>query len=243
MRIAILLPGEPRFTGDLRNFLNNLKGYDQADWFVYLTNSPTREDLKIKNSHIIPPHDKWINYDIEWATSKIIENLPNNNFLKKFEISDVHLQQWPPVRDYRGIGTDNIFNMYYNLYKVNQLRVNYEQENNFKYDAVIRTRTDIGLPIELNINNYDLSSQVVIMPGNRWYGEVSQSNDQFAFGNSDVMTIYSDVINHLEEYEKQVLDFGPEAILGHHLNSNKISYTPGNFDNSLRDLPLDPRWI
>lgn len=239
MRIAILLPGQPRFYNDFRTFLSNLKGYNQADWFVYLTNSSTREELKIRTHSMIPDvHNEWVNYDVEWAKSKIIQNLPNNNFLKKFEISDVHLQQWPYVRDKQErVRTENIFNMYYNIYKANQLRVNYEQENNFKYDAVIRTRTDIGLLNEVNIKNYNLNS--VTMPNNSWFG----CNDQFAFGNSDIMTIYSDVLNHLEEYEKQVLEFGPEIVLAHHLNLNKISYIPGNFENSLRSLPLDSKWI
>jgi hypothetical protein len=243
MRIAILLPGQPRFTRDFRTFLCNLKGYDQADWFVYLTNNSTREEAKNK-CHTIPIHPEWFNYDKCWAESRIIQNLPPNNFLKKFEISDVHAQKFPQVRTekYSGITTDNIFYMFYNIYKANQLRVQYEQENNFKYDAVIRTRSDIGLPNEVNVNAYDLSSNVVIMPNERWYG-TPPSNDQFGFGNSHVMSIYSDTINHLEEYEKQVTDFGPEALLAYHLNLNKVSYVTGGFINNLRNLPLDPDWI
>jgi hypothetical protein len=243
MKIAILLPGQPRFTGDFKTLLRNLKGYHQADWFVYLTNSPTREEARVKD-HTIPIHSEWINYNIAWAESKIIQNLPPNHFLKKFEISDVHVQKFPQVRaeNYQGIVTDNIFNMYYNLYKVNQLRVQYEQENNFKYDAVIRARSDVGLPNEVNINDYDLSASVVIMPDERWYGS-PPANDQFGFGNSDAMSIYSGTMPCLEEYVKQVADFGPEALLGHHLNSNKVSYIRGGFANSLRSLPLDPDWI
>jgi len=243
MRIAILLPGQPRFNGDLQNFLKNLKGYDQADWFVYLTNSSTRDALKIRTHSDIPQvHEEWINYDIEWATSKIIQNLPNNNYLKKFEISDVHIHQWPYVRDSQErVRTENIFNMYYNIYKVNQLRVNYEQDNNFKYDAVIRTRPDLGLVSEVNIKDYDLNS--IIMPNDKWHGIDQTSNDQFAFGTSDAMSIYSDVMNHLEKYEKQLKDFGPETVLGHHLKSNNISYIRGNFNTSIRSLPLDGNWI
>jgi hypothetical protein len=243
MKIAILLPGQPRFTRDFRTFLRNLTGYHQADWFVYLTNSPTREEAKVKD-HTIPIHSEWLNYNVTWAESRIIQNLPPNHFLKKFEISDVHVQKFPRVRaqNYRGIHTDNMFKMFYNLHQVNQLRIQHEQENNFKYDVVVRTRSDIGLPNEVNINAYDLSSKVVIMPNERWYGS-PPSNDQFGFGNSDAMSIYSDTITCLEEYEKQVVDFGPEALLGHHLNLNKVSYIKGGFVNSLRSLPLDPGWI
>jgi hypothetical protein len=43
MRIAIQLSGEPRFTIGFQSFLENLKGYDHADWFVYLTNNNEQE--------------------------------------------------------------------------------------------------------------------------------------------------------------------------------------------------------
>jgi len=244
MKIAILLSGQPRFTEDLQLFLNNLKGYDQADWFVYLTNK-NYEPQKQKCGGIpIIMHNTWIEYDPCWAKSVIEKNLPSNNFLKKFEISDANTQIWPPCNTYDRADSppEQYFKMFYNIFKTNQLRTSYEIENNFKYDIVIRTRSDVGLLHEVDVRNNVPSSNTIIMPGNQWYGE-PPCNDQFAIGNSDSMTMYSNIVNHLKEYNDCGVVFHPETLLAHHLqNANGAELKRGSFEITLRTLPLDNNW-
>jgi len=243
MRIAILLSGQPRFTEDLQLFLNNLKGYDQADWFVYLTNKNYEPQKWVS----IVMHDTWVDYDPCWAKSIIEKNLPPNNFLKKFEISDANTQVWPQCNhpsDQSGVHSppEQYFKMFYNIFKTNQLRTSYEIENNFKYDIVIRTRSDVGLLHEVDVRNNIPSSNTIIMPGNQWYG-TPPCNDQFAIGNSDSMTIYSNIVNYLKEYNDLGLVFHPESLLSHHLqNANGTELKVGNFEITLRTLPLDNNW-
>jgi hypothetical protein len=242
MRIAILLSGQPRFTEDLQLFLNNLKGYDQADWFVYLTN----KNYEPQKSVSIVMHDTWVDYDPCWAKSIIKKNLPPNNFLKKFEISDANTQVWPQCNrsDHPGVHSppEQYFKMFYNIFKTNQLRTSYEIENNFKYDIVIRTRSDVGLLHEVDVRNNVPISNTIIMPGNQWYGE-PPCNDQFAIGNSDSMTMYSNIVNHLKEYNDCGVVFHPETLLAHHLqNANGAELKRGSFEITLRTLPLDNNW-
>jgi hypothetical protein len=241
MKIAILLPGQPRFTGDLDLFLSNLKGYSQADWFCYLSNNSSQVEQK---SDSIKIHSSWIDYDIEWARAKIISNLPSGHQLQDFAVSDSESKTWPEVVQKGSFFSKPfpVFSMYYNIYKANQLREAYESQHNFKYDLVIRTRSDYGLSNEVDLSKYDRTSNTVFMPNNEWYGIGYPSNDQFAFGNSAVMSIYADLVNHLKEYDDRNVQFGPENMLGYHLSLNGIAHTPGGFTGVIRQQPLSSKW-
>ena len=114
MKIAILLPGQPRFTGDLDLFLSNLKGYSQADWFCYLSNNSSQVEQK---SDSIKIHSSWIDYDIEWARAKIISNLPSGHQLQDFAVSDSESKSWPEVVQKVSFFSKPfpVFSMYYKL--------------------------------------------------------------------------------------------------------------------------------
>ena len=238
MRIAIQLSGQPRFTGDFDLFLKNLTGYEQADWFCYITN----------NNADVPafklPVDHWKTFDQKLAIDKIQSHLPPNNFIRSFEISDCEQVALPNVPD--GC-PDALYKMWYNIYKSNQLRIAYEQSNNIEYDMIIRVRPDIGLENELNLNSYkdiDLDT-TIIFPQNHWAGHLGvvppspQACDQFAISNGRSMNIYSDLIHHIESYPytKDRYMWHNEANLAHHLVLNNITTTPGNFIVSLRKYP------
>ena len=74
MKIAILLPGQPRFTGDFNNFISNINGYEQADWFVYITNNNVSTKPEVQLSTF------WSNFDPTEAFEKIKNK---NTFLFK----------------------------------------------------------------------------------------------------------------------------------------------------------------
>ena len=50
------------------------------------------------------------------------------------------------------LDSKNIYNMYYSMFKVNELRLEYEKENNIEYDFVIQTRPDILFIKDFNID-------------------------------------------------------------------------------------------
>jgi hypothetical protein len=233
MRIAILLPGQPRFTGDFNNFISNIKGYQQADWFFYITNNNVSTKSEVQLSTF------WSTFDPLEAFEKIKNKLPENNFIQSFEISNDTQISYPSVRNTSQSGpVENVFKMFYNLYQSDQLRQQYEQTHNFKYDLVIRTRPDVGVDRLINLPNLDIQENQIVMPNNRWYGSPS-CNDQFAIGNSNSMKIYSELYNKIKEYNDNGTGFHPESLLGHHLSKNNINYITKGFDLNLRHLPLD----
>jgi hypothetical protein len=231
MRIAILLPGQPRFTEDFNLFLNNLKGYSQADWFVYISNNNT----EIKSG--VQIGDEWKHFEPSWAFEKIKSKLPANNYIQSFNISDVDQQSFPEITNlYQTDNSDRILKMFYNIYKADYYRQKFEEENNFKYDCVIRTRSDCGVDRELDLSTLDIQHNI-IMPINGWHG-IPHCCDMFGIGNSDNMKVYSNTFNKLKEYNDNGLHFHPESMLGHQLRTNSITTAVGPFKISVRILPL-----
>ena len=91
--------------------------------------------------------------------------------------------------------------MFYTMYKCNELKKQYEQENNFKYDLVIKIRTDIRFPHlgSLKASLQDMCKNTL------WYwpkdhNEAHVVSDKFAFSTSEIMDYYSSVFTKLNEY-------------------------------------------
>lgn len=82
--------------------------------------------------------------------------------------------------------------MHYSINIANNLKVEYEKQNNMVFDCVIRMRFDSNIKGNFNLLNYDLTN--LNIPHGKDFGGV---NDQFAFGNSSVIDKYSDLIHNL----------------------------------------------
>jgi len=232
MKIAILLPGQPRFTEDFRFFLSNIKGYYQADWFVYITNNnvPTRENFKIASI--------WENFDADWAYEKIKSMLPVNNVIQSYQISDADSQVFPPVNNlFEVLDSNSTFKMFYNIYRVDHARQQYEQAHNFKYDLVVRTRPDLGLESEVNLRDLNITENQIVMPDNGWHG-IPAANDQFAIGRSNEMSIYGTLYTRIKEYNNNGLHFHPESMVAHNLSVHNIQIRKGQFTANIRQHPL-----
>jgi hypothetical protein len=245
MRIAIQLSGQPRFTQDFNFFLQNLIGYDSADWFIYLSDNnhsqATMEGVSFSNS--------WNNFNKDWAMNKILENLPKNNFIKECEISDSYYHQWPTVYNSCVISPNQIFMMFYNIFKANQLRVDYQRTHKVFYDFVVRVRTDISIDVPLDVSQLIIKDDEIVMPDNNWYGAgpwdggiVLLSNDQLAIGKDTSMDIYSNTVYSMKKYNDAGILFHPETMLAYHLIVNNIKSIKGNFQSEIRKLPIDTKW-
>ena len=246
MKIAILLPGQPRFTGDFDLLLKNLKGYDQADWFITITNH-NHDKNKFKDHKNIDILESWTEFDLDWARNKISENLPPNNTIRKIEISDSHTHQWPEVKNLHELREDwanIIFMMYYNVYAANQLRLEYEQETNTTYDAVIRIRSDIGISEEFDVSKLTIEPNTIYMANNEWHGMGPyRCNDQMAIGDSDSVNVYCDLVRWMKLHNDRGVSFHPETLLGFHLVEKQIKMIHGGYNIGLRKFPIDvARW-
>lgn len=248
MKIAIQLSGQPRFTQDFNLFLENLIGYESADWFIYLSN----------NTHTHPPRngiqfsESWNNFNIDWATNKISSKLPKNNFIKRFEISDSHLQQWPEVKDLFWVeDPGRVFMMYYNIFQANELRKNYQETNGVVYDLIVRVRSDVSINSYLDGSTLNIQDDEIIMPKNDWNGVPNgwssiqgdfYSNDLLAIGKDKSMDVYSSTLYSIKKYNDAGVWFQSEKMLAYHLATNNIKTTKGDFEVHIRRFPIDRRW-
>lgn len=93
----------------------------------------------------------------------------------------------------------NVSGMYYAIFQANQLKLEYENENNFTYDIVIRARADQSFE---NILSHQELERCHNGPGIFFpkFGGYGGCNDQFAFGPSVSMDLYSETYLNLDLY-------------------------------------------
>jgi hypothetical protein len=129
----------------------------------------------------------------------------------------------------------NVKKMYQKIYLCNELKRKYELDNNFKYDLVIRLRPDlmIGEPIPIDVVK-NINKNTVYYPSVNKYdlftsNRVIGITDQFAFGDSNSMDVYSDAYNYIYPNYTNLLKNNEvqcpasEAMLLYHLRKNYIS--------------------
>lgn len=242
MKVAALIQGEPRFCKEFDLFLERLVGYEEIDWFFYMWDkSPSTSNMLCNDGHIVvAPY--WRDLTKEKAIEKLRNNLPSNHNIIKLELADQNQIVKEPVTTNFASETiqSNVWKMWHSQYMVNQLRVNYEQENNFKYDVVIKSRPDVGLTNTLDLtrvaerlNSYQ---DLIIMPGNRSCGYGVWCCDLFGIGSSANMTTYCDIYNQALTHHANGIIFHPETMLSHHLSRNNLRYEVGQFNIEFRTV-------
>jgi hypothetical protein len=136
-----------------------------------------------------------------------------------------------------------LIQMCYKIYQCNELKSNYEKEQDFKYDMVIRTRPDIRIyqPIPNKLFNKENRNTL-------WIPQPDKPNlsewiitDELALGSSQNMDIYSSLFLNLNNYwkkpygnnnypqDKLTYRMFPNIMLGgnlfaHHILKNMIPY-------------------
>jgi hypothetical protein len=161
----------------------------------------------------------------------LIENY--DECTKKFENIFSELKFVPATDDIDEPRSDvGPISMHYSIYKSNQLKKEYEIDNNMIFDWVIRMRTDSDFRYDkLDLNS--LSCDLNIPSGEDW-NELG-INDQFAIGKSHTMDIYSNFYNNI--YLTQSSKYYPEVMLLSYLNkmnifSNRIDF-PVRINNGI----------
>lgn len=137
---------------------------------------------------------------------------------KQFElIEDVYLQQ--PNK------TTSVQSMWYSIKMSNQLKTEYEKTHNFKYDIVIRSRTDVIIRA--------MSLEKLTDPNCIYTDSVGANNDfpndQLAVSDSASSDYYSSLYDNLLSYKEEGFTwFVGERLLKHHMSKSNIRlfYTP-----------------
>lgn len=111
--------------------------------------------------------------------------------------------------------------MFYSIHRANQLKCEYEQENNFKYDRVIRIRPDLFWETKLDHSMFP-DNNILYIP------EIAQfcdegMNDQVCIGSSHNVDMYSNIYyDIISYYRNNVITARPEALFRYHINKHQI---------------------
>ena len=207
MKTAVCFTGQCRsleFTH--QNIKNNLLGpLGDCDVFMYISDNKMAYKAK----------------DFMTATEMVIVPDP------KLDLSGInHIQA-----EERG-GINGYMQMLYAMKKCNEMRLQYEKKNNFKYDRIIRSRLDVKYFNELpsDFDDYDIENYIYIPDFHCW-GVVQGAgyNDRFAVSNRNSMSIYLSEYDYIKKY----------SLMGHTVHAESSLYYHLNYHNQkVRSVPI-----
>ena len=207
MKLAILISGEPRFCRPLEEHIENLKGYDEIDWYFYLWKETSHYRLDLPP--LVPK--SWENIpSSEWAFETIHNRMPKNNRIARCILGE----------DFKEF--NSLAGQFTSLNRVDQLRQNLNKD----YDLIFRSRIDHKVlePIDLREikEKIDVNPNLVVTPANfRHYAGKWGMCDHLAITSPQNMSIYTDLVNHIDRYVPEV-PYHAEALLNYHLISNGL---------------------
>lgn len=112
------------------------------------------------------------------------------------------------------------FSMFYTMKESLNLKSEYEKENGFTYDLVIRTRFDISLESYLSPEHYNLEAGVYSPDV---CANPSVISDWFNFSNSKTIDLYKIIYDNIISYHRQgVMITSGEELITHMLKTENI---------------------
>lgn len=194
----------------------------------------------LKNNNVDIFYHTWIKPNIDF------DDLYNtyNPVLYKIEntLEDVYNKKYTRIPDVK-FPAYNTVSSFYSIYNCNLLKQQYEKDNNFKYDWVIRTRFDYALNAEFDFTILDKNK--IHIPNCRIVPERNFGNDQFAMGSSDVIDMYCSTYLYLDEfYNAGTVMIGENMLqsnlIKHNLVDENLVYV--NMNNPFPPGKLNGTW-
>lgn len=189
MKIAVCLSGQPRtIEYAMPSILNFFSGEHQYDFFCHAWNYNTYKRLK--------NNPKIGEQPVTWSDDEPVDVVHLTNILMKLSPKK-YMIQGVDVLDIPRFGWDSLF---YSMMCANYLKKEYEVENNFRYDFVVKTRYDSIYPPNdkfkltppANKNNYlDIYHLVAARMEVEYYRY--NASDTLFYGSSLAMDIVCDV--------------------------------------------------
>jgi len=173
--------------------------------------STVEQEQKIRK--LYNPQNMIIEKERGWNTEPFMKYVPDITCLKK---------------GYGGVRSkgEHIPAMFYKIESCNNKKIDYENNSGFKFDLVMRHRTDIKIDGEIDLNRaLEVSKDHILVPisDNPPKFSCSKKNhtrDMFAISSSKNIDYYSQVYQNLESLCEQSGEFRPEIILHQHLQNN-----------------------
>ena len=151
----------------------------------------------------------------------------NNEIQKKEMIIDnIDFYNYDWINEKNQNYAFSAFGMYSKIHKCNQLKIEYEKENNFKYDFVWRARLDYIFyePITIKMINKFKENNVYLIKDRYAHNTKKLLNDKFFGSTSEIMDKITNIYNEL-------------PILKNHFDNNKIFFDGQNIiEHKLKTL-------
>lgn len=129
--------------------------------------------------------------------------IENDSHTKNIFLEDRKIIYEKPIYEKnkrKEVSVQGLLRQLYCLKKCNELKCNFESDNNFKYDIVVRIRPDILLLgdsyLEYKAESWDMINHIYTSDHDDYYGY----NDRFYFSNSDNMDFLSNRLDLLDYY-------------------------------------------
>ena len=212
MKIAICL------SGTIRNLHKSLKSIkhicETGDVKIFIHTWYFENENNIKNQRSIAKDDENIDFILKNYKPEFIKV---DKFESKLDFF-VHLRDAKNFKILQFPEKINHISMFYSMMQSNNLKINFEKENNMIFDIVYRMRFDSEILNKELIHKEKIESNVVFIPCElKDYGGI---NDQFAFGSSDGMNKYSNLYNNIDNFNPT--QFNPEIIFLNYLKTQDI---------------------
>lgn len=205
MKIALCLSGQPRFVEEVAPFIlkNVCDGYD-VDVFCHFWFDEKLQTEPYKfgecgkgdwHNQRIPTNAvetalqiyKPVAYNVESSKTFIDSEVPFEPSLKRYWYGALDdLDQ----KGFRDRTVNNCLSYFYSLNEVNKLKKEYEYAHDFKYDWVVRCRTDTIIHTKIPFEQLDSS---VINFSNLQNQPDGMINDWFDFAGSKEMDVFMSV--------------------------------------------------
>jgi len=231
MRTALVITGQlKRLNEDAPSVIEHIIKPHEADVFISIW-SP--DHLRLPDVTMKQPHDSSIDELLGYYNPIVLEiekprDLPNVTH---------------KLHGYGGgISTGskpiNCWSMFYRIWKGNELRKAYEQENGVTYDRVIRFRFEIGASQPCPIIEPEPNT-IHIPEGQDHLGGVC---DTTAIGDGHSMDVYSSIYSMLSEYASKSMPTHQESVVRKHLELNGIAIKRFRWGTTLRGKPWNPAY-
>lgn len=182
MRVALVAGGQPRFTPDFVQVMNQLQGFDSADLYIVLWASEwaqTEEEARSKIEKILLPK-----YNL--AKVKIMPE-------PDYPLPPGTPQLPPPEPENVLWWYKRGYNQSYSLAVANDM---IDQQ----YDLVLKIRIDGSLDRSIDLSAINIGEDLIMSPNGEAGWPDFMMNEQFVIGRQDRMKLYFNLGNEFTKY-------------------------------------------
>lgn len=181
MKTALCLSRQPRFIEKgIESLKANVLNKNSIDVFIHCWYDEDSPDFTFDSSQF------HLESKVGKQSQKTKELLNEINPQKIIFEKPKAFEQFSHLSDLPTAKQTKLASMFYSCYKANELKAKFEKENNFKYDAVIKTRVDILYKNEILLSELEnLNFQKFIYASEKYQNirmnDSYQSNSGFSY--------------------------------------------------------------